>query len=83
VLAALFESGRAIDIVLAVLLAEAIVLLWRRRSTPVGIVLALAPAACMLLALRTVITGGGWPLVMGWLLLSWPLHLADLARRRW
>lgn len=45
-------------------------------------VLRLLPGALMLLALRAALTGAGWPWVAAALLLSFPAHLADLARRR-
>lgn len=68
---------------LLVLLAEAI-WLWRRgRGRPLEIVLALAPAALILLGLRAALTGAAWPFIAAPLLLAWPVHLADLRRRRW
>jgi hypothetical protein len=83
VLDELFRSGRAIDIVMAVMLVEALVLVARKRSDPLSILLALLPGMLILVALRLAITGSGWPVVAAVLLLSWPVHLADIARRRW
>jgi hypothetical protein len=78
-----FASGRAIDLVLAVLVLEAL-WLWRRGRAPLGdIVRALLPGAFLLLAVRAALTGAPWPLVALPLLLSLPAHLADIRRRRW
>jgi hypothetical protein len=43
---------------------------------------ALAPGACLLLALRAALTASAWTLVGVLLAASLPLHLIDLARRR-
>jgi len=80
---AFFTSGRAIDVVLAIMVAEILVLWHRRRSDPLSILLAVLPGMLLLLALRLVITGAPWPVIAGLLLASWPVHLADLRRRRW
>ena len=84
-MAGFFASGRAVDLVLAVLTAE---FLWLqlRPGTPRGRaldrVLALAPGACLLLALRAALTGAPWPWVALAVSASLPFHLADVARRR-
>jgi hypothetical protein len=79
----LFASGRAIDIVLAVMLVEGL-WLWRRgRAGPLDIALALLPGALILLGARGALTGAPWPAIALPVLLSWPVHLADLRRRRW
>jgi hypothetical protein len=78
-----FASGRAVDVVLLVLLLEAL-LLWRRgRAGLLGIIGALGPAALILLGLRGALTGAPWPMIAAPLALSLPLHLFDLRRRRW
>ena len=77
-LAALFASGRAVDIVLAVLAVEAVWLTLRRRT---DVLPALLPGALILLALRAALTGAPWWAVAGWLALSLPAHLYDLRRR--
>ncbi len=76
-----FASGRAVDLVLAVIALEFGVLLWRRRR-PGAVALALGPGVCLLLALRCALTGAGWAWVAFWLAASFPIHLADLARRK-
>jgi hypothetical protein len=79
-MAALFANGLAVDIVLAVLLVEAVILL--RRGAPARpLLLALLPGALILLALRAALGGWGWPLIALFLTLSLPVHLADLAQR--
>ncbi len=82
-----FSSGRAADLVLAVMLIEGIALCWlRQRSakgpTPATIIIGLLPGACLVLALRGALVGAWW----GWIALALSAslfaHLADL-RRRW
>ncbi len=74
-----FASGHAVDLVLAVLAVEAVILIVRKHRV-LPVVLALLPGALMMLALRAALTGAGWHWVALWLALSWPVHLADL---RW
>lgn len=80
---AFFASGHAVDVVLLVLLAEAVILWRRRHASAFDILCALGPAALILLATRGALTGAAWPLIAGPLALSFPLHLLDLRRRRW
>ena len=80
---AFFASGRAVDVVLLVLLVEALIL-WRRgRTTLAEILFALGPAALILLGARGALTGAPWPAIAVPLALSFPLHLLDLRHRRW
>lgn len=76
----LFASGHAVDIVLAVMLAEAAFLIVRGREAAT-VVLAFLPGALILLAVRAALTGAGWPWVALALAASFPAHLADLRRR--
>ncbi len=80
-MADLFASGHAVDVVLAVMLVEAIFLIARRRSAAATIILALLPGAIILLGVRAALTGAGWPWVALALAASLPVHLADLRRR--
>jgi len=80
-LAGLFESGHAVDIVLAVMLAEGVWLTARRRRSTLDVALALVPGALLLLALRAAVTQIGWEWVASFVALSFPVHLADLRRR--
>ena len=76
----LFASGHAVDIVLAVMLVEAVYL--KSRGWPVGdIALLLLPGVLMLLGLRAALTGAGWLWIALPLALSFPVHLLDVARR--
>lgn len=76
-----FASGRAVDVVLAVLLVEALWLKWRGQKWA-DIVPALLPAALMMLGLRAALTGMAWPFISLPLALAFPVHLYDLRRRR-
>jgi hypothetical protein len=77
----LFVSGHAVDIVLAVMIAE-LAWLTAMRGWPVAdAAFRLAPGALMLLALRAALTGQAWPWIALPLALSFPVHLADLTRR--
>lgn len=77
----LFASGHAVDIVLAVIAVELGWLVsaggWRLKEAA----LRLAPGALMLLALRGALAGLDWAWIALPLLLSFPVHLADLAQR--
>lgn len=77
----LFSSGRAVDIVLLVMLGEIVVLIARKRSRATTVVLAFLPGAIILLAVRAALTGAGWPFVALALGASFPVHLADIRRR--
>jgi hypothetical protein len=85
-LAALFASGRIVDIVLAFTVVEALGLAAYHRLTGRGIAMrdvaaTLLSGLCLMIALRCVLSGAWW----GWvgLCLSGALvaHVADLARR--
>lgn len=76
-----FASGRAVDVVLAVLLVEAIWLKWRGQKWA-DIIPALLPAILMMLGLRAALTGMAWPFISIPLALAFPVHLYDLHRRK-
>jgi hypothetical protein len=81
VMAEFFSSGRAVDLIIAVLALEALFLIgWRRRAV-VNVIAAVSPGICLLLALRVALTGAAWVWIALWLALSFPAHLADLWRR--
>lgn len=75
-----FASGRAVDVVLAVILIETVYLLWRGWRVS-DLALLLLPAVLMLLALRAALVGADWIWIALPLALSFPVHLADLSRR--
>ncbi|MBX7483523.1 hypothetical protein [Qipengyuania qiaonensis] len=76
----LFSSGHAADIVLAVLLAEAIWLKIRENNwqTLLGL---LGPAALLVLGLRAALVGSPWYWIALPVALAFPLHLLDLKNR--
>jgi hypothetical protein len=83
----LFVSGLAIDVALAVIMLEFLTLCLVGKSgtlvtRAVTLTLALGPGACLMLALRAALTQAGLVWVVFFLVLSLPLHLIDLARRR-
>jgi hypothetical protein len=76
-----FASGRAVDVVLAVLAIEG-AWLKSRGNLWANIIPALLPAVLMMLGLRAALTGMAWPLISLPLMLAFPVHLYDLHRRR-
>ncbi len=78
--AAFFASGHAADLILIVLAAE-FGWLVIRGGKPLDVALALGPAVFIVLALRGALTGADWPMIALPLVLSFPVHIADLRRR--
>lgn len=78
----LFASGHAVDIVLAVIAVEYLVLVSAARWRLLDALLRLIPGALMLIALRNALTGHDWRWIALPLLASFPFHLADLVRSR-
>ena len=85
-LAAFFESGMAVDLVLAMVVAEGIVLALAGRTGRLaafrGLGWSLASAACLVLALRVAVAGGNWTWLAAGMSGSFAAHLMDL-RQRW
>jgi hypothetical protein len=83
-LKALFSSGHAVDLVLAVVALELLlgVCILGRPRAKLDLLFALAPGFLLLLALRAALTGAGALWVAAFLTTSFPIHLIDLARRR-
>ena len=77
----LFASGHAVDVVLLVIACELIVLVTRARWRLYDALLCLTPGVLMLLALRAALIGLDWRWIAVLLLASFPVNLADLARR--
>lgn len=75
----LFASGHAVDIVLGVIGIE-FGWLMAKGWGAADAMLRLAPGALMLVALRSALMGLDWRWIALPLLLSFPVHLADLAR---
>ncbi len=78
----LFGTGHAVDIVLVVIGVELAWLVTARGWPVTQATLRLAPGALMLLALRAALTGCDWRWVALPLVLSFPVHIADLAHRK-
>jgi len=82
-----FHSGHAADVVFLFMAIEFIVLRRRRRvqyrrGGVADIAFAMAPGACLVLALRAALTGSDWVWIAAPMVTSFPLHLVDMARRR-
>jgi tellurite resistance protein TehA-like permease len=82
-----FASGRSIELVLLLIVVEAIVLmvLWRMRLCPLpplATLLILAPGTCLLLAAHAALSGASWTWVSSLFLVALVIHLVDL-RQRW
>lgn len=73
-----FESGLAIDLMLAVVAVEAAWLAMRGHR---ALVTALLPGVFLMLGLRAALTGQGWQWIALWLTLSLPAHVWDMRRR--
>ncbi|RAI33033.1 hypothetical protein [Rhodoplanes serenus] len=85
-MAELFASGRVIDLVLILVVIEAVGLAvlarLTRRVPQIGTLLPnLAAGACLLLAVRAALAGAAWPWVAAALLAALVAHLADLGTR--
>lgn len=77
----LFEQGWVAGLILAVLVAEAAVLVARGTMTPRAAVLMALPGAGFLLAIQAALVGAHWSLVALGLALAGLFHLADLRER--
>lgn len=82
----LFDNGRVVDLILALMVIEASALAVLYRTTGRGIVPArlwpnLLAGAFLLLALRASLTGAGATAVGAWLFLGLVGHLVDLGLR--
>jgi hypothetical protein len=80
-------SGLGVDLILGVIVLEFFVLTFRKGAPKGGKavldrLLALGPGALILLALRAALHGDGAAAVAAFLAASFPVHLADLSRRR-
>ena len=85
-MAALFASGRLVDLILLVVVLEAAAFLWlwlraRRGVSPWDLLPNLCAGALLLLALRVTLAGAGWMLATLCLAAAGLAHLIDLCRR--
>jgi hypothetical protein len=82
----LFRTGRIVDAILILVIAEALLLMlvWQRTGQgvrPSALVANLASGASLLLATRLAIADASWMLIALCLTLSFAAHVADLAGR--
>lgn len=80
-IAAFFASGHAADLILGVLLAEAVWLRAGARWSWSRVLGLIGPAALIMLGLRAALTGAQWWWIALPLAASLPLHLMDLRSR--
>jgi hypothetical protein len=86
-MADLFATGRIVDIILMLMIAEAFVLVGHHHLTGRGIAITplltnIAAGACLLLALRATFSGAPWSVVAVALGAAFGMHALDL-RSRW
>lgn len=82
----LLASGRIVDLILALMVPEAVGLfaLWRLSGLgvrPLPLLANMAAGGMLLLALRSALTGGSTTMLAVFLLLSLAAHIVDLACR--
>jgi hypothetical protein len=85
-MAALFASGRIVDLVLLFMVIEGGGLIMLRRRVrrgipPLDLLVSLGAGAALLLALRGALTDVAWPGIAACLVLALVAHLLDLWRR--
>jgi hypothetical protein len=83
IMATLFTSGHIADVVLAVMLIEAVVLITvfnknKRGIAPTRVIASLGAGVALVLALRAALTGAGWPWIALALSAALVAHLVDL-----
>lgn len=83
---ALFSSGRIIDLILLLVVAEAVLLAWvGRRGQQAGLFASIAPTlisgALLLLTVRAALAGLWWGWIASFLTLALISHVVDLALR--
>jgi hypothetical protein len=86
-MADLFATGRIVDLIIALVVLEALTVLVLSRLAPrsmdfLALLPTLASGLLLLLALRAAIAGLGWQLIAAPLALALIAHLVDL-RVRW
>jgi hypothetical protein len=83
---ALFAGGRVIDLILGLMVLEAIAFaalyyLRGKGISPARLLPNLLAGACLMLALRASLTAAGTTVIGGWLALGLVGHLVDLGLR--
>jgi hypothetical protein len=82
----LFASGRLVDLILVLVVIEALALIlyWRHTRqgvAPVDLLPNLCAGAFLLLALRVTLAGGSWEIASACLAAAGLAHLTDIGRR--
>lgn len=82
-----FSSGRIVDLLLAIVALEAVLVFAFRQPLSAlfdlrGFFISLASGVCLMLALRGALTGAAWTAIAPFLLASLGAHVAEIARRR-
>ena len=85
-LESLVTSGRIVDIALAFLVIELVILVvltqsGRRRVRTLPLLVNAGAGGSLMLALRAALTDAGWPLITSFLLAALVFHGADVALR--
>ena len=85
-LAQFFLSGRVVDVAIAITLLEGLALAAYHRATgrgvaPANFAINMASGLCLMLALRTALTGFSWMMVALLLSASGAVHAVDIWRR--
>ncbi|WP_291012691.1 hypothetical protein [Hydrogenophaga sp.] len=79
----LWSTGRWVDLALAIVLAEVLIMAWLvqvtgRHTWFRAYLLNLGSGLCLIFALRSSLADGGWAMPALWLALAGALHSADL-----
>ena len=85
-MAELFSSGRIVDVIVALVVLEALLLVGLRLRrgrgpAPAALLSTLASGAALMLAVRAALTGADWPFVAAWLLAALFAHLTEMMIR--
>ena len=85
-LAQFFLSGRVVDVAIAITLLEGLALAAYHRATGRGVAprnfaINMVSGLCLMLALRTALTGSSWMVVALFLSASGAVHAVDIWRR--
>jgi hypothetical protein len=75
------ESGNAVLLVIAIVVAEMLILGFSLKGRSRAIIIGLLPGLCLMLALRAAMAGQGIEWVGLWLTAALPAHLTDLYGR--
>ena len=85
-LAQFFLSGRVVDVAIAITLLEGLALAAYHRATGRGVAprnfaINMVSGLCLMMALRTALTGSSWMMVALFLSASGAVHAVDIWRR--